>query len=771
MNFLKYRPMILVFIFLAAGIISAYINDIKLMFIVIVFLSLIGLKIENKKFLFILVLFYFIGFTLIFLEEYKFDSSFSVSEWNGKENLQITGIIKEDLQNLTGNRIYLKPLLIENTRIKYGKIELDKRYLPFEVEEGEIYTGIFSLKKPPGKMNPGEFSYENFLKKKRVFSKGYLEGDLSFRGKNNFNIKSILIKIKIDILNKINENISFPYNNIIKALLLGERKNLPENWEEKFTLSGTNHLLAISGLHIGFILIILLQITKIFNISNLKLKNLLITIILFVYICLTGFRSSVFRAGFLAIFYLWARVLNREADIFNIMALTASINLLVKPYSLFEIGFQLSYIVLLTIILWNPYLKKIFPQPLTVSISAQLGSLAITSYYFNLITPIGIITNLWAIPLTGLIIMVSIFSLLIGSIFSFLFNYLNLILRLLLSLLYRGMEYTARFSLGSFEIATPDLKLVLLFYFVLFFSPFLFKKRSIKILKRKNNFHRKIFIVLLILVLIFNNISKSDNNLEIIFFSVGQGDSILLNLPTSEKILIDGGGKAGFDSDQGEIVLLPYLKHRGIKKLDLGIITHFDTDHALGIISLLKKDKLKAVLIPEGHAENYLYKKTVSLALKNGIKIYRAKRGDNIKNGKVSLSILHPFLENNYLVRNKNNNSIVIKLKYHNFSLLLTGDLEREGEMKLVNSGDNLKSKILKLGHHGSKSSSSELFLKKVKAKEAIICVGENNYGHPAKSVIERTNNFGMRKWITKDNGAVIIKTDGYSYSIESIKN
>jgi len=767
-NFFKRRPMILIFLYLTSGILTAYFYSLKII-LILFSLILISLKIKTKKLLYILFIFYLIGISLIFFEKYKYNSTYSVTEWNNKENLQITGIVKEDLQNLDGNKVYFKPLIINNYEIKYGKIELDKRYLPFTIEENEIYSGKFTLKEPPGKMNPGEFSYKIFLKKKGIFAKGYFENDLLYRGKNGFNLKNILVDFKKSILNKIDKNISYPYNNIIKALLLGERKGLPENWEEKFTLSGTNHLLAISGLHIGFILIILLQLAKIFKISNLGLKNTLITIILIIYILLTGFRASVFRASLIAIFYLWAKFFKREADIFNIIALTATINLLITPYSLLEVGFQLSYIVLLSIILWQPYLKKIFPKVLSVSISAQLGSLAITSYYFNMISPIGIITNLWAIPLTGFIIIISILFLMIASVFPFLFDYYNIILKILLSILFKGMDYTSKFSFGNFEIATPNLWMIFLFYFVIFISPFLFKKRSITIIKKKNIFYRKLFIFTLVLILFFSFIYKPSVKLKIIFFSVGQGDSILLNLPGGEKILIDGGGKAGLNNDQGKVVLLPYLKQEGINKLDLGIITHFDTDHALGIISLLKEDRLKALMIPKFHSENNLYKKAYKLAMKNDIKIYKAKRGDLIKNEDVFISILHPYLENNYLEENRNNNSIVIKVKYHNFSLLLTGDLEKEGEVKLINSEDNLESQILKLGHHGSNSSSSKEFLDKVKANEAIISVGENNYGHPASEVIDRVDKFRMRKWITKEVGAVIIKTDGYSYNIESI--
>ena len=718
MNFFKYRPMILVSIFLIAGIVLSYFGNLILVLITAIFIFLISCKFINQKILVIVFLFYFIGCSLIFFEEYKFNSSFSVSNWNGKENLEVTGVIVENLQNLRVNTIYFKPLLINNSKVKYGKIELDKRYLPVEVEAGEIYSGKFSLREPMGHMNPGDFSYKKFMRKKGIFSKGYFESEFSYRGRNNFKIKYLLVNMKKKMMFIIDNKIYAPYNNIVMALLLGERHNLPENWEEKFTLSGTNHLLAISGLHIGFILVILLQLTRILNLSNIKLKNSLISIILIFYIFITGFRASVFRAAILAIFYLWANFFNREADIFNIIAITAIINLLIKPYSLFEVGFQLSYIVLITIMLWLPYFKKILPEVLSVSISAQLGSFAITSYYFNLISPIGIVTNLWAIPLTGLIIIASIFSLILTVIFPLFTSFLNLFLKILFSLLYKGMEYTSEFSLGSFEMATPDLWLVIFFYFVLFFSSFLFKKRSIKILQRKNSLKRKVLIISIILILIINFAYKPAAKLEIVFFYIGQGDSILLNLPNGEKILVDGGGKAGMKSNYGKVVLEPYLKHKGIKKIDLAIITHFDTDHALGINYLLKENRVKSVLIPQLHADNYLSKNAYKLADEKNIKIHRVKRGDFIQKGKVHFSVIHPYLKNHYSNSSKNNNSIVIRLKYYNFTLLLTGDLEEEGELRLINSEDNLKSAIIKIGHHGSKGSSSLRFLKKVNENE-----------------------------------------------------
>ncbi|MGM0409534.1 MAG: DNA internalization-related competence protein ComEC/Rec2 [Bacillota bacterium] len=768
MIFFKQRPLLLVFLYLAGGIITFYyftFNFLIITFILLMFFTFI--KTDKKVIAIVLILIYFLGNILVFIEEYKYNSNYSLSKWTANKSVYLVGIVKEDLKNLNGDKIYLKVKQINNSKIKYGKLELSKNYLPYKLRENEIYSGYFEIKEVKGKENPGAFSYKDHLKKRGIYAVGYYDKKLNFISKNSTNFREIIVNIKKKLIAILDKNLKEPYNDVIKALLLGERARLKENWEEVFTLSGANHLLAISGLHVGFILLILLKFCKLIKLNNLFLKNSLITLVLFSYIFITGLRASVLRASLLAIFFLWGKYLDRNADIYNILALSAVLNLIIYPYALFDIGFQLSYLVLLMILLYYNFFSKIFPGLLAVSISAQLGSVLITSYYFNMITPMGIITNLWAIPLTALIVIISFISLIIAIVFPIIFKVSSVILEILINLLYNGMYFSTLFPYGNFEIATPKLINVIFVYFILITAPILFKKRSIPPLRRKNLFYKKIFYITLVLLIILNLSYKTNRDLEIIFFSVGQGDSILLTLTNGDTILIDGGGMAGLNNNQGEVVLLPYLKHKGIKKIDLAMVTHFDTDHALGIKTLLEKDRISALILPINYTKNDLSTQIVNLAQKKGVEIYETKRGDKIKNEEIEFLILHPFLENNYLNKSKNNNSIVVKVNYRNFSLLLTGDLEKEGELKLIEMKDDLKSTVLKIGHHGSDSSTTEEFLAAVKAKEAIISVGENNYGHPDEKVINRIDNFKINKWVTKDMGAVIISTDGYSYSIK----
>ncbi|MFW5891146.1 MAG: ComEC/Rec2 family competence protein [bacterium] len=205
-----------------------------------------------------------------------------------------------------------------------------------------------------------------------------------------------------------------------------------------------------------------------------------------------------------------------------------------------------------------------------------------------------------------------------------------------------------------------------------------------------------------------------------------------------------------------------------MKNIDLGVITHFDVDHALGIIDLLKEKRIKSLMIPYIYTDNHLSSEVFAIAKKNKIPINIAGDGTRININDIVINILYPPDKPYYYRKNNNSNSIVMRLIYHNFSILLTGDIEREGEKKLLEKNYNLESIILKLAHHGSKTSSTQEFIKKSNPREAVISVGKNNYGHPDPEVLERIEKMGIRCWITEEKGAVIIKTNGQEYSIKS---
>ncbi|MFW5992388.1 MAG: DNA internalization-related competence protein ComEC/Rec2, partial [Halanaerobiaceae bacterium] len=651
--------------------------------------------------------------------------------------------------------------------VKYGLIQLDKRYFDIQLSEGDKIKTSISLKTPLPALNPGQFSYRSYLRRKGVYSLGYIEGRPQILSSENRYWKINLIKLKRHLIENINKSLNKTDREIIKALILGERTNLPDKWQEEFSHAGASHLLAISGLHVGFIALILIGILKMARFDNL-LGKIFISLILIFYIILTGGRPSVIRAGIFAVLFLWASSFQRKGDILNISGLTIVINLLINPRALFNIGFQLTYLVLYAIIFWAERIKKSILLLPGVSLAAQVGSFPVSAYYFNLVTPVGIITNLWAIPLAAVIILFSVVSLFFSLFSPIYLQAVSPVLHLLLEILFLGMKLMNRLPLGWVEVKTPQITTVIFWYLMILGLPFFLFNRLITESKKKKEKLWYMYLTILMILLLLSGSNFDDLALEMVFLSVGQGDSIFIQLPDKKTILIDGGGRIGENSDMGEQVVLPFLQHKGIRKLDLVMVSHFDDDHARGIISILQNREVGALLVPQVFAENHLAKRIINLAAENEIPVFYGSRDDFIQMGNVNFNILHPDPDDS--AGNNNYNSLVMKLEYGSFSALLTGDLGKLGEYELAGLY-NLQSSILKLGHHGSDTSSTSIFLDRVAPGEAIISVGDNNYGHPSPSVLQRIKKRNIRTWRTDKAGAIFITSKGDNYQIDSYIN
>ncbi len=768
---LLHRPMFWSALFFMGGLTAGYFFSehkliILLFFILFVFIFCWFCK--NNKVVIIAIIILLCGFFFMLYRQCRYYDPESIVNWNDKESYVVKGEIYEDLADLISENIYLKPIKINKRKVKYGLIQLNKNYLPAEFKNGEVISLKLKLKTPEPARNPGNFSYKNYLKKKNIYSIGYYKYNSN---KNYFRrhyyhthlFKNKLIKFKKKLIYLIDIAVEEPFNEVIKALVLGERGNLPAKWEDDFAKTGASHLLAISGLHVGFIILIFNFILQLLHINEIN-KNILCTLFMVIYILITGMRASVLRAGLLSIFFLWGPFWGRRADLFNICGLTIIITLIINPYQLFTAGFQLTYLVLFMIIFWADIIKNNVTRIIAVSTAAQLGSIPVTAYYFNLITPVGIITNIWAIPLLAGVVLMAITGLLFGLIHPVFTIVSGILLKYLLLIIQKGIFLMIRLPWGSIEIPTPPVFLVLILYIFLFSIPLILKRYILPIYKlKKKKSLMLISIITLFSILYFSLTPFSNNNLLITFLYVGQGDSILLSTSEEKYILIDGG------DSEGSRYVLSYLKSKGIKIINICFITHFDSDHAEGILDILNERQVELLILPEkipGTLKAEPAAQIIQKAKNKNISIKFAGRGDYLYCHNLVLEILNP--EINSEIPGANNNSLVIKINYGKFSALLTGDLEYEGEMLLMEGNYNLNSNILKLGHHGSNSSSSHIFLKKVSPRAAVISVGENNYGHPHREVIKRANNLGIDVYRTDEDGAVTITTDGKKYWIKS---
>lgn len=295
-----------------------------------------------------------------------------------------------------------------------------------------------------------------------------------------------------------------------------------------------------------------------------------------------------------------------------------------------------------------------------------------------------------------------------------------------------------------------------------------------RFIQYKEKYKKRSFIILLLIILIFSVFHFIPKELKIFFVDVGQGDCTFIVTPKNKTILIDGGGSTESDFDVGESTLLPYILDRGYKKIDLMFISHFDQDHIGGLFTILRELKVNRVCISKQEENSENYKKFLEIVKERNITVFTVKIGEKIKIEKnLYFDILWPQEEQ--IEENRiNNNAIVMKLIYNGFSCLFTGDIEKVAEDKIVSLYKDksvLESDILKVAHHGSKTSTTEEFFKLVNPKISLIGVGKNNlFGHPSSEVIERLEKSNAKIYRTDMNGEInIIINKRGKYKIRSI--
>ena len=428
----------------------------------------------------------------------------------------------------------------------------------------------------------------------------------------------------------------------------------------------------------------------------------------------------------------------RKSDVYNNLAFSSFIILIFNPYTIFDMGFLLSYGGTIGIILFSNKLSKKFPiknkilnyikEMFFVCISANIIIIPIIMYNFNTLSLTFFISNVLVSPIMGIVVILGFVQIFLSIININLAYLLSIFLNPMLEILIFIADFTAKLPLSKILIPTPNIIFIIIYYVIILFC----NKINIK----------KTIIILLIIIIRFNVLNLLPKDLRIYFIDVGQGDSTLILTPKGNSILIDGGGSETGSFDVGEKILLPYLLDRGVTKIDYMMISHFDSDHVGGLFSILENLRVEHVLISKQGKESENYKHFLEISKRKKIKVIYAEAGDRINIEKnMFFEILFPtrnLISENIL----NNNSIVARLVYKNFKILFTGDIEEIAEkelIKLYSKTNKLRADILKVAHHGSKSSTIDSFLKLVNPRISLIGVGATNtFGHPNIGVLER---------------------------------
>ncbi|MEL7659527.1 DNA internalization-related competence protein ComEC/Rec2 [Acetobacterium wieringae] len=656
----------------------------------------------------------------------------------------------------------------------------------FDLAPGDLVLMKGKLSQPSGQRNPGGFDYGLYLKALSI------EGLLTVKPENirqighQVRLYDRILGIKHHLEHQAELNFSNDVADLLKGVVFGE-KNINEELGQSFQDAGVTHVLSVSGLHVGYVFLMLSSLLFILKIKKQYWILFLVPALLF-YVALTGFAAPVIRAAIMLLCLTGGQRLHRERDALNQLCLAGIIILFIWPAQLFQAGFQLSMGAMLGIILFYlPLLyayekhrnkKRVNPkikagpviQGLVLTFCATVGTLPIVLYHFKSFTLMSFLSNLLVVPLVGAFLLVGMVFLAIVAIVPGLAPIISVPIEFLgesIVVVLKGINDLGnavnfeRISRGGLSLAEMALALLLVFLFSGYFY------------LRQPYVRNTVLSFALVLVLIVAAAPLLPRNLVVTVLDVGQGDSILIETPGGQNYLVDGGGYLFERSNRvADRVLYPVLYAKNIRGLDAIFLTHNHVDHSQGVEELIFDGYPVENLFMSVQTNNdeLLNQQLVPVSLLKKGSVVKGRDG-------VTITVYNPDGSIRPVADEEQNNaSLVMALSYQNFNLLLCGDVETEVEKQLIAElqaeSDERDFQVIKIPHHGSKTSSSLAFLQVVEPETAVISVGANNsFNHPSDEVMNRLEEEAIAALRTDQKGAVEITSNGEFIRIKSYVN
>lgn len=649
------------------------------------------------------------------------------SIYNGNEK-KIIGVITNIY--IDGNSLTINVKAREKLICKYyfrRKLDIENFSKKYNIGDKIFLEG--NLEKPSSQNTEYLFNYRNYLYNKKIF---YIFKIDNYKKVSNN--RFIYYKIKQLILKRIAKNY------YLQAFILGDKSYIKSDVLESFQINGISHLFAISGMHVNLLGAILLKIFLMFGVREEK-RYLFVSIILMFYAILTGLSASVLRGVLFFILFSINKIFYFYIKNTNIFIITVSIALLINPFFLYDVSFWYSFSISLSLLVMGDVINKYngyFIKLLITSIISFVVSIPISIYNFYQINFLSIIYNLFYVPFVSIIIFPA-------SLITFIIKPIEPIYNIFTNIL----ETTSVF-LVRIDFLTLIFKRVYFIIYIIYFIFIIFLFIGIRV----NN--KRYFVPIILLLIIHYFCPYFDIGSYIKIIDVGQGDSILIHSKNS-NILIDTGGITSYNMKQWQKrknqysvvknTTIPLLKSMGIKRINYLILTHGDYDHAGDTINLIENFKVDKIYLNQGNF-NYLEKKIIT-SFKN---TYQVKEGQIFYLGDLVL------IELNKEFSDENDSSSVFLLIYNDVKVLLTGDASIKSEKYILDNYDIGKINILKLGHHGSKTSTSNLLLKSTSPDLALISCGYNNkFKHPHKETLKKLNKYRISYLRTDFEGTITI--------------
>lgn len=646
---------------------------------------------------------------------------------------------------------FSQPETVGNGKVIVTLFKTEKSFKDIEIGDRLSLSG--QLSKPRRASNPSEFCYATYLKHQNVFSRLFAnDSDCRLLGQSKntpYAFLASLNKIRTNIINKHSENIKSPELELLGGIVFGDDAvNPTPEMKDSFQKSGLTHIIAASGMNVTMIFGMWFFLSQLLRL-NYKFSILAGMGFVICYTCMTGFGPPVLRASLMLLLILLGKLIDRKSDSVSLIFIVAFLMLAVSPTMITNIGFQLSFLVTLGLMIFCPLvLDKIKSKFWSVAASfvfvpviAQLFASPVQMFYFNSFSPYSVFANIFVVPVLSVVSFVGFVSCFLAEIKIFSFEVIkafDFVLNPFLSVIVGVADFFSSLPFSIVKVASPAPIEIILYFLILLLAAafFAFKK------------NKKLIVSLLaitVLSLLICYFAKKDNSPYVIFFSVENADSALIKTKSGKYVLIDTG-KTGYKNfiTPAERVLVKYFEDENINTLDMLVLSHFDSDHAGGTLPLLENVKIKKIFLKDKNSENNLAKKIINKSKSLNIEtVVPLDKEVILDEGDCKISCFY--------INSKDDNasSIVNVLETPSGSVIFAADTTIKSLEKML---DVLPKNVfaIKAPHHGADKTLNDKILSEISPKYAIISTGMNIYGHPSKNTMN----------LLKKHNAKILRTD-----------
>ncbi len=641
----------------------------------------------------------------------------------------------------------------------------DGRFENFNI--GDRYSIKGKLRQPFMAANPSQFDYAKYLRNYKTYTTFYAEKDDCTAIDNQLSFKWKFLQGLNDVRNRIlNTHAKYlksPNIEILGGIVFGDDAVAPPDYiKTTFVNSGLLHILAASGMNVAFVygfwFFILRRLRVPFKITVVSGM-----VVIVLYTLMTGLGPSLIRAALMLLFILAGKLIDRDAHSVALLALVAMLMLIYNPAYINDVGFQLSFLVTFGLLTTaNAVSERLdatkipswISAGILIPIVAQIWVAPIQMFYFNTFSTYSILANIATMPFLSIISFggfVSSVLAVIQPVSDFVCMVSDFILKYFLDILVWISTFFSHLPYASITTTHPSVFQILIYYLIVLLITYSFK----------TEFTKKIFVAagVLMLFLFCSMITIPSKEVEIITFDVQNADAFLVKSPQNKYFIIDTG-KSGYrgSNSQAKIIILKYLKDRGIKNIEGLIITHFDNDHSGGAVDLMENLKIRNV-----------YLNTYDSKAVTSVKIYNTLKSERIPSNIAKNNDLI-YKEDDFTLRtfkaeceNDNENSIITLLSYKDFDMIFTGDAGIEAFNK-VKSNVPHNIEIFKVGHHGAGNVVDGAMLAHLSPDISVISTGRNSFGHPRKGTLDILRN--TRTYRTDINHSVKITSNGEKYNV-----